>query len=138
MEILQMMKQWNWNTFESELNKLGYSIKAAKRHANGMPYDYAITIGKLYYKSSEIGEGRHFMTSKIENTWKKLHPAPKEERLFFLSLILVISLIQYQFLQQHLSSSVERYICLTQYCSRDRSQFSQIVHGDSHSLRTIV
>lgn len=79
VEILQKMKKWDWNTFESELNKLGYSVKAAKRHANGMPYGYAITLGKLIYKSSEIGEGRHFMTSKIENTWKKLHPVPKEE-----------------------------------------------------------
>ena len=73
------MKTWNWNTFESELNKLGYSVEAAKRHANGMPYCYAIKLGKLTYKSSEIGEGRHLMTSKIEDTWKKMHPAPKEE-----------------------------------------------------------
>lgn len=79
MEILQKMKTWNWNTFESELNKLGYSVEAAKRHADGMPYGYAIKLGKFKYKSSEIGEGRHFMTSKIEGTWNKLHPVPKEE-----------------------------------------------------------
>ena len=78
-EILKNMKQWNWNTFEAELNKLGYSVYAAKRHADGMPYGYSIRFGRISYKASEIGEGRHFMTSKIEDTWKKLHLAPKEE-----------------------------------------------------------
>ena len=79
-DILRKMDKWSWITFESELNKLGYSVHAAKRHADGTPYGYSIRFGRLSYKASDIGEGRHFMTSKIEDTWRKLHPVAKEEQ----------------------------------------------------------
>jgi len=76
MEILKLLPRFDWTSYETLLTKRGYKVKL-KRDKENVVRGYSIRMGNSTYKSSELGVGRNLMPSKIENTWRKLHPVQK-------------------------------------------------------------
>lgn len=75
--ILEEMKEFNIKSYFNALSSKGYEVKP--RYDNsGKMVGYTIGMNASVFKASEIG--RKFMVSKIEDTWKKLHPAPAQTK----------------------------------------------------------
>lgn len=70
--ILADMDKFSWRQYADHLNALGYRIKL--RESNGEVHGYTIMRGNSKYKASKLGTGRDLMASKIEATWRRLHP----------------------------------------------------------------
>jgi len=76
MDILKSLSHFDWPNYVSLLTKRGYKVKI-QRDKEKVVRGYSIKKDNSSYKSSELGTGRNLMPSKIEDTWKKLHPAQK-------------------------------------------------------------
>lgn len=76
MDILKSLSRFDWADYEALLTKRGYKVKI-QRDKENVVRGYSIKKGNSSYKSSELGTGRNIMPSKIEDTWKKLHPVQK-------------------------------------------------------------
>ena len=76
MDILKSLSRFDWTDYEALLTKRGYKVKL-QRDKENVVRGYSIKKGNSSYKSSELGTGRNLMPTKIEDTWKKLHPAKK-------------------------------------------------------------
>ena len=69
------MQQFNIDRYFNLLRMKGYEVKPRYDKQRKL---VGYTVGKntSVFKASEIG--RKYMVSKIEDTWKKLHPQPRE------------------------------------------------------------
>ncbi len=67
------MNRFSWDEYAQGVKDAGYDIKL-KRDSKGKVCGYSIKRGNSTYKSSQLGIGRNLVPSKIEETWKKLHP----------------------------------------------------------------
>ncbi|MDY4031395.1 MAG: relaxase/mobilization nuclease domain-containing protein [Alloprevotella sp.] len=76
MDILKSLPRFDWTNYVSLLTRRGYKVKL-KRDKENVVRGYSIKKGNSSYKSSELGTGRNLMSTKIEDTWKKLHPTQK-------------------------------------------------------------
>lgn len=72
-EALQKMSRFDWNVYAARLAEHGYHVEL-KRANNGEVKGYTVAKGNSVYKSSELGKGRKFMSSKIFATWILYHP----------------------------------------------------------------
>lgn len=72
-DILRQMLSFSWLNYKTHLESRGYKVKL-QRDKGGMVRGYSIKMGNSAYKSSELGIGRKLMPSKIEMTWRGLHP----------------------------------------------------------------
>ena len=71
--ILRNMSAFSWEQYCAELMRLGYGVRL-KRDSSGRVRGYTVRTGNTTYKSSELGPERNLMPSKIEHTWRQLHP----------------------------------------------------------------
>jgi hypothetical protein len=76
MDILKSLPRFGWTDYETLLTKRGYKVKI-QRDKENVVRGYSIKKGNSSFKSSELGTGRNLMPTKIEDTWKKLHPVQK-------------------------------------------------------------
>ena len=76
MDMLKSLPRFDWTDYVSLLTKRGYKVKL-QRDKENVVRGYSIKKGNSSYKSSELGTGRNLMPTKIEDTWKKLHPVQK-------------------------------------------------------------
>lgn len=76
MDILKSLPRFDWTDYEALLTKRGYKVKL-QRDKENVVRGYSIKKGNSSYKSSELGTGRNLMPTKIEDTWRRLHPAQK-------------------------------------------------------------
>ena len=76
MDILKSLPRFDWTDYVSLLTKRGYKVKL-QRDKENVVRGYSIKKGNSSYKSSELGTGRNLMPTKIEDTWRKLHPVQK-------------------------------------------------------------
>jgi len=76
MDVLRTLPKFNWTDYVTLLTKRGYKVKL-RRDKGNVVRGYSIRMGNSTYKSSELGTGRNLMPSKIEDTWRKLHPVQK-------------------------------------------------------------
>ena len=77
--ILRTMSEWSWEVYVSRLMARGYTVHE-RRDEEGELHGYSLVRDNRKYKASELGEGRHYMVSTIEDTWKRLHgKAPAEK-----------------------------------------------------------
>ena len=76
MDILKSLPRFDLTDYEALLTRQGYNVKL-QRDKENVIRGYSIKKGNSSYKSSELGTGRNLMPSKIEDTWKKLHPGQK-------------------------------------------------------------
>jgi aryl carrier-like protein len=72
-DVLKTMPKWDWNDFEQRLVSLGYWVHT-NPDKNGQIHGYSLQKGNTRYKASQLGVGRNFMYTKLEATWKSLHP----------------------------------------------------------------
>ena len=77
MDVLRTLPKFNWTDYVTLLTKRGYKVKL-RRDKGNVVRGYSIRMGNSTYKSSELGTGRNLMPSKIEDTWRKLHPVQKQ------------------------------------------------------------
>lgn len=75
---LKDMQQFNIDRYFNLLRMKGYEVKPRYDKQRKL---VGYTVGKnaSVFKASEIG--RKFMASKIEDTWKKLHPQPTQVKI---------------------------------------------------------
>lgn len=67
------MPEFDWEVYVQMLNRKGYVIDL-KRDSKNIVRGYTVGKGNSVYKSSQLGESRNLIPSKIEQTWKRLHP----------------------------------------------------------------
>ena len=78
MNALKAMSRFSWDVYVQKLEAKGYDLKL-RYDSNGVVRGYTVRMGNSIYKSSELGKGRNLMPSKIESTWRKLHPLASTE-----------------------------------------------------------
>lgn len=71
--ILHGMARYDWNAYKHGLESRGYKVKE-QRDKQGVQHGYTVLRGNSRFKSSILGKGRDLTASKLEATWKKLHP----------------------------------------------------------------
>ena len=71
--ILHGMARYDWDAYKQGLESRGYKVKE-QRDKQGMLHGYTVLRGNSRFKSSILGKGRDLTASKLEATWKKLHP----------------------------------------------------------------
>lgn len=79
MAVLRSMKEFSWESYEAGLRAQGYDIRL-QRDSQGNVRGYSVRIGNSTYKSSQLGTGRHFMPSRIRQTWAVLHKEQHTEQ----------------------------------------------------------
>lgn len=73
LNVLCQMNRFSWDEYVSLLSSKGYDIQL-KRDSHNVVRGYTVRKGNSIYKSSEIGNSRNLMPSRIEATWTRLHP----------------------------------------------------------------
>ena len=76
IDILKSLPRFDWTNYVSLLTRRGYKVKL-QRDKENVVRGYSIKKGNSSFKSSELGTGRNLMPTKIEDTWRKLHPVQK-------------------------------------------------------------
>jgi hypothetical protein len=76
MDILKSLPRFDWKDYETMLTKRGYKVKL-QRDKENVVRGYSVRMGNSSYKSSDLGRGRNLIPTKIEDTWRKLHPVQK-------------------------------------------------------------
>ncbi len=76
MDILKSLPRFDWTDYEALLTRQGYNVKL-QRDKENVIRGYSIKKGNSSFKSSDLGKGRNLMPTKIEDTWRKLHPVQK-------------------------------------------------------------
>lgn len=77
LDALKTMSAWSWQDYLQRLSSKGYDVRL-RRDSKDKVVGYVIAKGNARYKASELGTARNLMASKIESTWRRLHPAPAE------------------------------------------------------------
>lgn len=78
--ILRGMPNYDWSSYKHGLESRGYKVHE-QRDKQGILHGYTILRGNSRFKSSTLGKGRNLTISKLEATWKKLHPvAPSVDK----------------------------------------------------------
>ena len=72
-DILHGMARYDWDAYKHGLESRGYKVKE-QRDKQGVLHGYTVLRGNSRFKSSILGKGRDLTASKLEATWKKLHP----------------------------------------------------------------
>ena len=75
-DILRHMPAFSWLDYKTQLESRGYKVKI-QRDKENVVRGYSVKKGNSSYKSSELGTGRNLIPTKIEDTWRKLHPVQK-------------------------------------------------------------
>ena len=73
MDTLKAMSVFSWDVYARRLAAKGYDLQL-RRDSNGEVRGYTVRMGNSIFKSSELGKGRNLVPSKIEATWRKMHP----------------------------------------------------------------
>ncbi len=73
LDVLRQMACFGWEEYARLLGRKGYAVYL-KRDAKCIVRGYTVGKGNSVYKSSQLGSGRHLTPSKIEQTWRSLHP----------------------------------------------------------------
>lgn len=73
LDVLRDMKRWSLDDYFNGLHAKGYDVKVRKDDS-GIIRGYVLRHGNAKFKASELGKGRNLMITKLEDTWKKLHP----------------------------------------------------------------
>ena len=71
--ILHGMARYDWDAYKQGLESRGYKVKE-QRDKQGVLHGYTVLRGNSRFKSSILGKGRDLTASKLEATWKKVHP----------------------------------------------------------------
>ncbi|CDA76580.1 relaxase/mobilization nuclease domain-containing protein [Bacteroides sp. CAG:530] len=75
MDVLRSMPVFDWNVYANRLRNKGYDIELVRdKTGQAKVHGYRFTFGRTTIKASELGVGRNLTASKIENTFRKLHP----------------------------------------------------------------
>ena len=75
MNVLRSMSSFDWNVYANSLKAKGYSIELIRdKSEQAKVHGYRFKFGRSTIKASELGVGRNLTASKIENTFRKLHP----------------------------------------------------------------
>lgn len=75
MDVLRSMSVFDWNVYADRLRAKGYDIELIRdRTDQAKVHGYRFKFGRTTVKASELGVGRNLTASKIENTFRKLHP----------------------------------------------------------------
>lgn len=72
-DILRGMSRYDWDSYKHGLESRGYKVHE-QRDKQGVLHGYTVLRGNSRFKSSTLGKGRNLTASKLEATWKKLHP----------------------------------------------------------------
>ena len=72
-DILRGMSRYDWDSYKRGLESHGYKVRE-QRDKQGVLHGYTIIRGNSRFKSSTLGKSRNLTTSKLDETWKKLHP----------------------------------------------------------------
>lgn len=72
-DILRGMAKYDWDSYKRGLENRGYKVHE-QRDEQGVLHGYTILRGNSRFKSSTLGKGRNLTATKLEATWKKLHP----------------------------------------------------------------
>lgn len=79
-DILRGMSRFDWDSYKHGLESRGYKVHE-QRDKQGVLHGYTILRGNSRFKSSTLGKGRNLTATKLEATWKKLHPvAPSVDK----------------------------------------------------------
>ncbi len=73
LDGLRQMSRFDWEEYMRLLGRKGYVVDL-RRDAKDIVRGYTIGKGNSVYKSSQLGISRHLTPSKIEQTWRNLHP----------------------------------------------------------------
>lgn len=73
LDVLRQMSRFDWEEYVRLLGRKGYVVDL-KRDSKEIVRGYTIRKGNSVYKSSQLSSGRHLIPSKIEQTWRSLHP----------------------------------------------------------------
>lgn len=75
MDVLRSMSSFDWNVYTDRLRAKGYNIELIRdRTDQAKVHGYRFKFGRTTIKASELGVGRNLTVSKIEDTFRKLHP----------------------------------------------------------------
>lgn len=75
MDVLRSMPVFDWNVYTDRLRAKGYDIELIRdRTDQAKVHGYRFKFGRTTIKASELGVGRNLTVSKIEDTFRKLHP----------------------------------------------------------------
>lgn len=75
MDVLRSMSYFDWNVYANKLKAKGYDIEFIRdKSAQAKVHGYRFKFGRTTIKASELGVGRNLTASKIENTFRKMHP----------------------------------------------------------------
>lgn len=72
-DILRGMSRYDWDSYKYALESRGYNVHE-QRDKHGVLHGYTVLRGNSRFKSSTLGKGRNLTATKLEATWKKLHP----------------------------------------------------------------
>lgn len=72
-DILRGMSRYDWDSYKYALESRGYNVHE-QRDKHGVLHGYTVLRGNSLFKSSTLGKGRNLTATKLEATWKKLHP----------------------------------------------------------------
>lgn len=72
-DILRGMSSYDWDSYKHALESRDYKVHE-QRDKQGVLHGYTILRGNSRFKSSILGKGRNLTVTKLEATWKKLHP----------------------------------------------------------------
>ena len=75
MDVLRSMPVFDWNVYANRLRDKGCDIELVRdKTGQAKVHGYRFTFGRTTIKASELGVGRNLTASKIENTFRRLHP----------------------------------------------------------------
>lgn len=76
MDTLREMPRWDWDDYFHRLEQKGYEHFCRYDSENNAPRGYCLFWGNSSIPANEIA--RSLTWGKIEATWRKLHPEPKQ------------------------------------------------------------
>ena len=75
MDVLRSMPVFDWHVYANRLRNKGCDIELVRdKTGQAKVHGYRFTFGRTTIKASELGVGRNLTASKIENTFRRLHP----------------------------------------------------------------
>jgi hypothetical protein len=79
MKALESMPSFDWDVYSRHLSICGYQVKL-RRDKDGKVVGYNVRMGNSNYKASLLGNKKDLNASNIEKTWRRLHPAPIQQK----------------------------------------------------------
>ena len=70
---LEDMESFSWEAYDAFLKAHGYGVEF-RRDSNDKITGYTLLWGHSRFKSSILGKNRNLTPSRIQDTWKELHP----------------------------------------------------------------